>query len=359
MSVQVISKEAMSRLVASLQSRYRVVGPKPVDGQYLFDDIESPDDLHLDYSQTVLPPKKYLLPQREELLRFKTDGSAIEPILDGRPTVVLGVHTCDLHAIQLLDEVFSAGHADQPYLRRREKTLLISVECLKPCTQHSFCKSMGTLTATGVFDLHLTDLGNEYMVDVGSDMGQSLLDEHAETRPATDDDYKRLNTVLSEKWPRFWYRLDFDVSELPSLMRTSYNSRVWEDLGQRCLACGSCTIVCPTCYCFNVIDEVDFAQTMGTRARVWDSCQLDEFATVAGGHNFRPTRAARQRHRFMRKGQYQTDSYHLLGCVGCGRCAQACLVHITPVDTFNALYHERAGSAQTSKEPAASAAKGK
>jgi len=358
MSVQVISKEALSRCVASLQSHYRVVGPKPVEGQYLFDVIESPDNLHLDYSQTVLPPKKYLLPQREELLRYKTDGSQIEPVFDGPPTVVLGVHTCDLHAIQLLDEVFTAGYADQPYLKRRENTLLISVECLKPCTKHSFCKSMGTLTATGVSDLHLTDLGNEYVVDVGSDAGQSLLDEHADTRPATDDDYTRLNTVLAEKWPRFWYRLDFDVSELPSLMRTSYNSRTWEDLGRRCLACGSCTIVCPTCYCFNVTDEVDFALSVGKRVRVWDSCQLDEFATVAGGHNFRPARAARQRHRFMRKGQYQTDSYHLLGCVGCGRCAQACLAHITPVDTFNALYHERAGNGQTSKD-AAGAAKGK
>ena len=355
MSFRVITPQAMSHFVAALQGRFRVVGPQPVDGQYLFGDVESPDDLHLDYTQTVLPPKKYLLPQREELLRFKLDGSQIERAFDGPPTVVLGVHTCDLHAIQLLDKVFSAGYADQPYRQRRENTLLIGVECLRPCTQHSFCKSMGTLTATNVFDLHLTSLGQEYAVDIGSERGRALLDEHAETRPAADDDFKRLNAVMAEKWSRFWYRLDFDVGELPSLMRVSYTSRVWEELGQRCLACGSCTVVCPTCYCFNVQDEVDFALLAGTRARVWDSCQLDEFATVAGGHNFRSSRAARQRHRFMRKGLYQTDTYHLPGCVGCGRCAQACLAHITPVDTFNALYHERTGDA---KEPAASAAKG-
>ncbi|HKZ84641.1 MAG TPA: 4Fe-4S dicluster domain-containing protein [Anaerolineae bacterium] len=349
MSFRVISKGAMSRFVASLQNDYRVVGPRPVDGQYVFDDVRSTDELHLDYTQTVIPPKKYLLPQREELLRFKMDGSQIEPTFDGRQTVVLGVHTCDVHAIQLLDKVFNTGFVDQHYRKRRENTLLIGVECLKPCSKHSFCKSMGTLSATDGFDLHLTDLSTpddaaetvEYAIDVGSDRGRALLDRHAETRPATEADYKRLNGVLAEKWPRFWYRLDFDVSELPSLLRVSYKSPLWEELGRRCLSCGSCTNVCPTCYCFNVQDEVDFALSLGKRTRVWDSCQLDEFATVAGGHNFRPARAARQRHRFLRKGQYQADAYGLLGCVGCGRCGQACLAKINPVDTFNALYHER------------------
>src|SRR3990172_1572779 len=134
MSFRVITKQSITDFAASLQSGYWVVGPKPVDGQYLFGDVESPDDLHLDYTQTVLPPKKYLLPQREELLRFKLDGSHIEPAFDGQPTVVLGVHTCDLHAIHLLDQVFGNGYADQPYRKRREKTLLISVECLRPCT---------------------------------------------------------------------------------------------------------------------------------------------------------------------------------------------------------------------------------
>jgi sulfhydrogenase subunit beta (sulfur reductase) len=342
MSLRVISKEGMSRFVAELQGHYHVVGPKPAEGQYIFADVESPDELYLDYTQTVIPPKKYLLPQREELMRFNSDGSHIEPILDAKPTVVLGVHTCDLHAIQLLDKVLSTGFIDQHYQLRREHTVLIGVECLKPCTKHSFCKSMGTLSAPDVFDWHLTDLGDAYAIDVANDRGEALL-PYADTRAATDADYARLNAVLAEKWPRFSYRLDFDVSELPSLMRMSYNSPLWQELGNRCLACGSCTNVCPTCYCFNVQDEVDFALSVGKRIRVWDSCQLDEFATVAGGHNFREQRSTRQRHRFMRKGVYQTDAYHLLGCVGCGRCAQACLVHITPVDTFNTLYHERTG----------------
>ena len=98
-----------------------------------------------------------------------------------------------------------------------------------------------------------------------------------------------------------------------------------------------CTQVCPTCYCFDVTDEVDLTLENGTRVRTWDSCQIDKFAVVAGGHNFRTARAKRQRHRFMRKGKYQYEAYGLMGCVGCGRCADVCIVDITPIKTFNEL----------------------
>ncbi len=345
MSFQVLPKAALPEWVERLRQGYRVVGPRPLHGQHIFGDIHSADDLDLAYPTTVIPPKKYLLPQREELLSFRDSGSHVTPQLEPVPTVVLGLHTCDLHAIHLLDRVFSQGFADQHYLARREKTLLVSIECLQPCMPHAFCKSMGTLSVTDGYDLHLTDLGDEYAVDIGTDRGAALLEGLKTARPGTPDDSRRLNRVMSEKWPRFPLRLDFDVSELPSLLSVSYDSGLWEELGQRCLGCGMCTNVCPTCYCFNVVDEVDFTLSAGRRLRHWDSCQLDQFATVAGGHNFRATLARRQRHRFFRKGKYQTDAFGLLGCVGCGRCAQACLVHITPVDTFNELRRRAASGA--------------
>jgi len=167
------------------------------------------------------------------------------------------------------------------------------------------------------------------------------LKAYAQTRLAEPEDISRLNAVLNEKWPRFSYRLDFDVSDLPSLLSVSMKSSIWAQLGERCLACASCTNVCPTCYCFDVRDEVEIDLQHGQRVRVWDSCQLDEFATVAGGHNFRKSKAMRQRHRFMRKGKYIYDAYGYMGCVGCGRCARACLVNINPVSVFNELYRQR------------------
>jgi len=347
MTFHVIPKAAVPDWVERLRKSHRVVGPRPLHGQFIFDEVQSAADLDLSYPTTVIPPKKYLLPQREELLSFRA-GTGEAPLQEeGNPTVVLGVHTCDLHAIQLLDLVFTQGNRDQHYLSRRESVALVSIECLKPCSPHSFCKSMGTLGVIDGYDLHLTDLGEEYAVDVGTEKGQELLGGFRGVREGTEADHRLFNRVMAEKWPRFPLRLEFDVTELPSLLSTSYDSSLWEELGQRCLACAMCTNVCPTCYCFNVLDEVDFTLSAGKRYRIWDSCQLDRFATVAGGHNFRASQAARVRHRFFRKGKYQTDAFGLLGCVGCGRCAQACLVHITPVDTWNELNRRRLAASGT------------
>lgn len=337
MSFRVMPKTAFPEWVERLCTNYRVVGPQPLHSRTIFAEIHAADELVLDYSTTVLPPKKYLLPPREELIRFADD--TFEPVFEEvqRQTVVLGVHTCDLHAIQLLDRVNEQGYPDQHYKAHRDNLILVSIECLQPCSEFSFCKDMGTLGATEGFDLHLTDVGDQYLVDVGSEKGQALLNLCAALAEPTAEDYQRANRVIAEKWPRFPYRLEFDATELPSLLTASYTSDYWEELGDRCLACAMCTNVCPTCYCFNVVDEVDFTLSAGVRVRHWDSCQLDQFALVAGGHNFRKSRAARQRHRFFRKGKYQWEAFGLTGCVGCGRCAQACLVHISPVETFNQL----------------------
>ena len=341
MSLAVLKKQDLSDFVNRLLPQYRVGGPVQKNGNFAFETIQNPAELRLEYSTTILPPKKFLMPVRETLFEFEDarNGKMSQPVLDP-PTVLFGVHACDLHAIQLLDQVFSQGHADPNYLNRRRQTLIISLECLTPCDGHSFCKSMGTLSVDEGYDIHMVDLGDTYAVDVMTEAGEALI-KNAQVTPASNTDIERLNAVLSEKWPRFPYRLDFDVTDLPSLLNVSMKSPLWAELGERCLACAACTNVCPTCFCFDVKDEIDLNLTSGRRVRTWDSCQLDEFANVAGGHNFRKSRALRQRHRFMRKGRYLLEAYKYLGCVGCGRCARACLVDITPVSVFNELYRQR------------------
>ncbi len=342
MSLTIIPKIELSNFINRLLPRYHVAGPVASDGGFAFALINDPDELQLEYRTTILPPKKYLLPPREILFHFELETNGwVQASYQAHPTVLIGMHTCDLHAFQLLERVFTSGFPDSNYIDRSSQTLIISIECLAPCDAHAFCKSMGTLTADEGYDLHLTDLGEVYAVDIGSKPGEALLKEYARTRTAAPDDISRLNAVLNEKWPRFSYRLDFDVSDLPSLLSVSAKSPIWAQLGERCLGCASCTNVCPTCYCFDVRDEVEMDLQRGQRVRVWDSCQLDEFATVAGGHNFRKSQAMRQRHRFMRKGKYIYDAYGYMGCVGCGRCARACLVEINPVSVFNELYRLR------------------
>ena len=342
MSLRIMPKGALKAWVTRLQSRqFKVVGPKSLHGQYIFDEITDPNDLVLDYPTSVLPPKKFLLPPRETLFRFIARTMESHAEITVEPLIIFGVHTCDMHAIALLDKVHNTGYADQHYKAHRAATYLVSIECLKPCMEGSFCKSMGTLTVPEAFDLHLTDLGSDYAVDVGSEKGEELLEGFSSVWEPTESDYERVNNVMAAKWPHFSYRLECDVTELPDLLSISQKSPLWDELGERCLACGMCTKVCPTCYCFDVTDEIDLNLEKGERVRTWDSCQIEKFAVVAGGHNFRSSRALRQRHRFMRKGKYQYEAFGLMGCVGCGRCAAACLVHITPVDTFNELYRMR------------------
>jgi ferredoxin len=340
----ILDKGAVAPLVNALLADYvprggQVVGPQAKGPKFAFEPITDPAQLRLDYDTTILPPKKVFQPPEERLATFTRQGEpSVEAVIEAVPTVLLGVHTCDLRAIQLLDQVFSQEYADAHYLERREQTVIVSLECLEPCDEHSFCKSMGTLTAGEGYDLHMTDLGAAYAIDVATEKGQQLLANYATVSKAADADIRRLNEVLGAKWPRFTYRLNFEAAELPALLSTAYDHPLWDELGERCLACGSCTNVCPTCYCFNVFDQVNMALTEGERRRRWDSCQLDEFARVAGGENFREARKGRQRHRFMRKGKYIYEKFGELGCVGCGRCIRTCVADISIVDGFNTIH---------------------
>lgn len=348
MSLYILPKEKFPAFVEAVMEKFRVVGPVATEAGHAFDDIQQPEQLQLDYKTTILPPKKYFLPQRETLFTYHhaTDDAGartldIKPVYDSvEPTVVFGVHTCDMNGIMLFDKVFSEGFQDEHYVLRREQTYIIGIECLGPCDEASFCKDMGTLTAPPVYDLHMTDLDESYMIDTGSDKGERLLLDYSEAKMATTEDMKRLGRVMSAKWPRFKHRLKMSKDQTPSLLTLGYEAHLWEDLGERCLACGSCTNVCPTCFCFDVLDEVELNMTDGSRYRTWDSCQLHEFALVAGGHNFRGSKASRVRHRLMRKGKYIKQVHGLMGCTGCGRCERACLVDITIPDTLNQLHDE-------------------
>jgi ferredoxin len=336
--LRILPKEQVPRLVGALMADYRVVGPVAKGPQFGFEPLHEPEELRLDYNITILPPKTALQPPKERIVRIRLDGEpVVEPVIEAVPTVLFGVHTCDLHSLPLLDRAFSADYPDGHYLTRRQKTLIVSLECLKPCDEHSFCKDMGTFAADDGYDLHLTDIGNAYTVHVGTEAGAALLGKYGDVRSPSDGETRRLEEALGVKWPRFRNRLTFDATELPGLLATAYKHPIWKQLGDHCLACGSCTNVCPTCYCFNVADTMELSGVEALRTRTWDSCQLEEFARVASGENFREARAARQRHRMMRKGKYLRERFGTTGCVGCGRCIRACLVHINIVDTFNAI----------------------
>jgi NAD(P)H-flavin reductase/CheY-like chemotaxis protein/formate hydrogenlyase subunit 6/NADH:ubiquinone oxidoreductase subunit I len=332
-----ISRENLALMVENLIKEMEVVGVKAKQGKYVYDRISSFYELSLDYDVTVSPPTRYFFPERETLLKFKkVNGQQVEPVIKYTPRVIIGVHPYDIKAIELLDEVFMSHNPDPNYVARRENTIIIGVDCIHP-SPRSFAPSMGTnWTETG-FDLLLTDIGSSYIVKIGSEKGAEIL-AHSIYRIPTGDEIVRQKKVRSEALGRYKLSLDIPRDRIPKILEESYDDPYWETRSSTCLSCGSCVMVCPTCYCFDVRDDVSLNLKEGERYRRWDGCMLVDFAKVASGENFRRDRASRFRHRMFRKGKYILERYGKVGCVGCGRCANACLAGIaSPLEAFNSI----------------------
>ncbi len=339
MDLQVIDKSDLSRFVENLLMNYRVEGVKKKDGSFNYGSIESPEELFLDFDCTLIPPKKYFLPPRETLFQFATTPSLeITPVIQDNPFILFGVHPYDLKAITQMDQIFANGVPDPHYLKRRDAALLISVDP-KRVAPRSFWVDMGAATMSNGFDLMFTDIGEGFVVEVGTEKGGNLISQYGKFRQATKDEtLKRANTRFQLTQLSRKEGLSFPKREIPKLLEQSKENLIWEEHASKCLSCGSCNLVCPTCYCFDVQDEIKLDLVHGERLRRWDGCLLQDFAKVATGENFRESRTARYRHRFFRKGLYLFRVLNDVACVGCGRCSSSCLPDIAdPVNLLNKL----------------------
>ena len=339
MELQLIEKSDNDLFVQNLINNYQVEGVKRKDGSFLYGPIESPEELCLDFDCTAIPPKKYFLPPKETLLQFAlAPDLEITPLIENDPFILFGVHPYDIKAINQMDRIFSRGVPDPHYLKRREAALIIGVDPVKVAPR-SFWADMGAATVSEGFDLMFTDMGEDFIVEIGTNKGRSLLEEHAKPRLATRDDARervKIRSRISHICKKRGFA--FPKREIPKLLEHSWEKLLWEEQASKCLSCGTCNLVCPTCYCFDVQDDMDLDLAHGERIRRWDGCLLNDFAMVATGENFRETRASRYRHRFFRKGLYLFKVLDDMACVGCGRCASACLPDIAdPVNLFNKL----------------------
>ncbi|MDO8490439.1 MAG: response regulator, partial [Dehalococcoidia bacterium] len=308
----VLDEDGLKALVEGLGRQMDVVGVRTRDGKYVYDRISRFDDLRLDYDVTVMPPTRYLRPEKETLLKFRLGAEPMsEPVVEAPPRAIIGVHPYDIRAIELLDEAFISTHPDPNYIARRQNTVIIGVDCLHPSPK-SFASSMGTNLAETGFDLMLTDIGSEYLVTVGSKKGADLLAEYAEVREPTGDDIARQKAVRDKAVSRFRLSLAVPRERLPRLLEDCYDDPYWQTKSEKCLSCGSCVTTCPTCFCFDVQDEVALNLKDGERFRRWDDCTLQDFARVATGENFRQDRASRLRHRIYRKGKYVLERYGMV-----------------------------------------------
>ncbi len=335
---QILPKENVGKFVKFLTQHYRVVGPiEKEKGFFDYAEIESPDQLRLDYNITVNSPKRFFFPPVETLLSYDKEKGTFKAEVEVKRTVILGAHPCDIRATWILDDVFSKDPKDPYYLSRRQRAIMIGLNCIEPCDDKCFCADMGSINTDSGYDLMLTDLGDRFYVEVATDAGQNLIDQSDAFTQATSEDHSAHQNKLEEKQNNFKHKIPYDTKYLPELLEQSYDSLIWEANARMCLSCGQCNLICPTCYCFDINDEDDITLKSGKRIRTWDGCQLRGFAEVAGGENFRPTAGERLRHRLMRKGHYLMKLFGKLGCVGCGRCDRNCPAGISVLRTYQQI----------------------
>ncbi|NTW28040.1 MAG: 4Fe-4S ferredoxin [Coriobacteriia bacterium] len=334
MFFRIMDKLRLPDLIDGLAESYEVIGPVAKGEKFVFAPIAGAEELRLDYDTTLLPPKTFFTPPTEPLMGFSmADSDVRSESLESPPRALFGVHPCDINALGLMDNVFLGEYEDPYYKARRESTLVIGINC-KPRPE-CFCDAWGTDEVHSGFDLFLSDLGDRYFVSVQSVKGAELLDRFVETRPITAEDTEDFQRVTREFKASFSEKVD--TSQLPLLIDAKYNDAVWEELGEKCLACGACSMVCPTCYCFDVRDRLSIDGATGERERVWDSCMFSNFAEVAHGQNFRGTRASRVKYRYYHKQWGYLSKYGRVLCVGCGRCENACKADINPRVVIKAL----------------------
>lgn len=335
-----LKKDRVDDLLKELSKEAVVYVPKEVQGVLKFAPYISADEMKLESTNTVLPPKDLLFPQAQKMYHYGVDTNNnmyIDPIVESTDQVLFGVRPCDMRSIECLDDVFfTKGYVDEYYEAKREKILTVALGCTEPA-ETCFCESMGlSPNEAPAADIMLRDCGDVYTVTAQDDEGEAALNgtwkPFLEEGDATPDD---AHCTL---------KVDAD-NIMAKIGRLEDSDELWDAFSIKCLNCGTCTFVCPSCYCFDIDQENRNKE--GVRFRCWDSCMFSEYTEMAGGHNPRPFKRDRVKNRFMHKLCWYEDRYGKKLCVGCGRCMQKCPVGIditVLIDRVNALSEEKEGA---------------
>ncbi len=349
-----ISCDALQTLLDALAEDYEVIGPTVRDGAIVYDriarvadlpagwtDRQAPGRYHLERRQggalfgfTVGPQawKRFLHRPVETLwtMRRGENGVTIESDAGSVPKFAfIGVRACELNAIAIQDRVLAQGpYLDTAYTTRRQGIFIVAINCGQ-AGETCFCVSMKTgPKAESGFDLALTEIidgdSHEFLVEVGSEAGAKIL-KQVPQRLATDEDNTKAAAVVARTANQMGRRLE--TEGLRELLLGNLNHPRWDDVAERCLTCGNCTMVCPTCFCTTVEDHSDLSGTSAERVRKWDSCFTMDFSFIHGG-SVRNTARSRYRQWMTHKLATWIDQFGTSGCVGCGRCITWCPVGI-------------------------------
>jgi ferredoxin len=332
MKVIKIDKAQWTRGIEKLRDAFRLYGPlKQNDNSYDFNELAPGQEPAMTHGNTRLSPKSLVFPQSEGMLAYTLDENnpdhhiLKEVAKDYAQRAVLGIRPCDAKALTLVKMNFDTAEYKDPYwLKLYEATTFVGLGCDAPC-QTCFCTTAGC----GPFheeglDVLLADQGDHYLAKVLTEKGSRLMASAGWS--AGTDDAGALDAQKKTAEEKISSRISTENLRGGDILAL-HGADFWEDVSFACINCGTCTFSCPTCWCFDIQDEVHGKS--GLRMRNWDSCMFPIFTVHTTGHNPRGTKLQRVRQRFMHKLKYFVDKYDSgIMCVGCGRCIRQCPVNI-------------------------------
>lgn len=380
-SQQFIERHNFQSLFDVLKDKkYRLIGPTVRDDAIVYDEIAKVDDLPVGYSDEQEKGtyrlretgdqrlfgygpgphswKKFLFPPAVRLWQARREDGSFQILPQehhATPLAFIGVRACELHAIAIQDRVFLDGEYRDPiYAAQREKLFILAVNCGQAANT-CFCTSMRTgPKVSGDFDLALTEVvdgdRHYFIVETGSALGEDVLGA-VPHRPATAEEKAQASQVIAQTTASI--KRSIDTRGIKQRLYASYEHPEWDAVAARCLACGNCTQVCPTCFCSTVEDVTDLTGNTAERWRKWDSCFTADFSYIVGG-SIRSSVKSRYRQWMTHKLATWIDQFGTSGCVGCGRCITWCPVGIDITEEMAAIRAERqpAVDAEVVKEEA-------
>lgn len=313
-----LPKASLDALFAALlQDGRRILAPTDRDGRTELNPVQKPSDVAQDHLQTILSAKETVFPKVERLMTYALDGREVDLKDAGKPalpTVLFGIRPCEASGFGALDAVFNWDTRDRFFNARMEALAVIGLACTRS-DEACFCTSVGGGPgSTRGSDILLTPVEGGFLAEVLTEKGRAM--------KALCEGAFQADPGLPKKVAEV--PVAFDQPGLTAKLKGMFDDGLWAEQSLRCVGCGACAYVCPTCVCFDIVEESDARG--GSRLRTWDSCGFHMFTLHASGHNPRETQGQRWRQRIYHKFSYYPERYGTLGCVGCGKCTRACPV---------------------------------